>query len=341
MKCTSQILGDARGSCFIKVSVGGVKIQSMANGKDYYNILGVGRNASPEEIKQAYRKLAREHHPDMVDAANKESAEKRFKEINEAYQVLGDSQKRKMYDQFGTADPNAGFGGFGGQRSGQTGPFTYTYTSGGQGGQNPFGFENGEFDPFDIFEDFFGFRGFGGGRRPRKGKNLNYEINVSFRDAVFGLEKEINVESGKVLIKIPAGVRDGTELRFAGKGMPGEGGVPAGDLFLTIRVSYPKEFRVMNDTLVVVSEVDLVLATLGGGINIPVIDLNQPSGVGTVKLKIPAGTQYGAQFALRGKGMPRLGGRGQGDVLVQVLVMTPKKMSKKQRELLEEFRKSL
>jgi len=302
----------------------------MANGKDYYIILGVGKGASQEEIKQAYRKLAREHHPDMVDAANKESAEKRFKEINEAYQVLGDSQKRSMYDQFGTADPNAGFGG-------QRGPFTYTYTN---GGESPFGFGGGDFDPFDIFEEFFGFRGFGGARRPKKGKNLHYEINISFRDAIFGLEKEINVESGKVLIKIPSGVGDGTELRFAEKGMPGGAGMPNGDLFLTIRVAYPKEFRVINNNLVVVMELDAVKAILGDVVEIPVVDLTQHNGLGKAKLVIPSGTQYGAQFVVRGKGLPRLGSKNQGDVLVQVLVVTTKKLSRKQKELLEEFGRS-
>lgn len=305
----------------------------MANGKDYYQILGVPKSASQEELKQAYKKLAKEHHPDMVDASNKEAAEKRFKEINEAYQVLGDAQKRKMYDQFGTADPNmGGFGGMGGQR----GPFSYTYTSGAAGG-NPFDFGSSDFDPLDIFEDFFGFRGFGGQRRPRRGKNLNYEMAVDFKDALFGVEKEINVESGKVLIKIPAGVRDGTELRFAGKGMPGESGTQSGDLFLTLRVRYPSEFKVINETLVVTTEINFVEATLGGETEIPVIDLSKSNGIGHVKLKIPAGTQYGSRFVVRGKGMPKINRKGQGDVVVQVLVKTPNKLSREQKDLLEKY----
>jgi len=314
----------------------------MANGKDYYQILGVGKNASQDEIKQAYKKLAKEHHPDMVDASNKETAEKRFKEINEAYQVLSDPQKRKMFDQFGTVDPNMGGFGQGGARGGQWGPFTYTYTSGGQpgAGGGPFDFGSSDFDPLDIFEDFFGFRGFGGSNRPRRGKNLNYEMEISFKDAIFGMEKEVNTESGRVKIKIPAGVRDGTEVRFAGKGMPGGQGMPAGDLFITLRVRYPSEFKVINDSLVVSAEVSFVEAALGTEKEIPVVDLSKSEGLGKVKMKIPAGTQYGTSFVLRGKGMPRVNRRGQGDVLVQVFVKTPTRITREQKELLEKYQKT-
>lgn len=314
----------------------------MVNGKDYYNILGVGKTASPDDIKKAYRKLAREHHPDAVGAGDKEAAEKRFKEINEAYRVLSDPEKRKMYDTYGTADPNmGGFGGFGGQgqrAGGQWGPFSYSYTS--TGGANGAGPDFGNFDPFDIFEDFFGFRGFGGQRAPRHGKSLYYEMNIDFTDAVFGTEREITVESGKFKVKIPQGARDGLELRFPGKGMPGPQGTPAGDLFLTLRMRHPKEFALSGDNLIVTKELDLVTATLGGILEVSVIDLGVKSGVGGAKLKIPAGTDYGARFVLRGKGMPKLQGKGQGDVLVQVAVVTPKKLSKKQKELLEEFGKN-
>ena len=167
----------------------------MANQKDYYQVLGVEKNASSDDIKKAYRHLAREHHPDMVRDGDKAAAEKRFKEINEAYQVLSDPQKRKMYDQYGHTGAGFGFeggpSGFG--SAGQWGPFTYTYTSNGQepsGG--PFGF--GDFDPFEVFENVFGFRGFGGSRGPKRGKNLYYEMAIDFSESVFGLEKEINIE---------------------------------------------------------------------------------------------------------------------------------------------------
>src|SRR4030042_248142 len=209
--------------------------------KDFYEILGVSKSATQEEIKKAYRNLARAHHPDMVKDSDKKSAEVRFKEINEAYQVLSDPQKRRMYDQYGHSGAGfgangGGFGGFGDfsgfARGGQKGPFTYTYTS---SGENPFGgFE--DFDPFDIFESFFGSRGFGS-RSPKKGKNLYYEMNITFKEALFGVEKSVKIESGNVTIKIPVGIRSGMEIKFVGKGMPGPNGAPNGDLFITVK--YP------------------------------------------------------------------------------------------------------
>jgi len=298
----------------------------MATTRDYYEILGVQRNASSEDIKKAYRKLAREHHPDMVKESDKAAAEKRFKEINEAYQVLSDPQKRKMFDQFGHVGE-----GFSGAQGGQWGPFTYTYSS---SGGNPFG--SSDFDPFDIFEDFFGFRGFSS-RRPRRGKNLYYEMHIDFRDAIFGLEKEINVESGRVKVKIPAGMRDGMEVKFSGKGMPGPDEAPSGDLYLTVRLRDVPDFVVMGDDILVSREISMVDAALGTIIDIPVVDLSKDSGVGRSKLRIPGGTQYGSRFLIRNKGMPRIHGRGQGNVIVQVLVKIPQRLSKKQRDLLEKL----
>jgi molecular chaperone DnaJ len=311
----------------------------MPNGKDYYTVLGIPKNASEEEIKQAYRKLAREHHPDMVKDGDKATAEKRFKEINEAYQVLIDPQKRRMYDQYGHAGPGfAGAGAqdpYGGARQGQWGPFTYTYTSTGPGGG-----AYGDFDPFDVFEEFFGFRGFGGRRAPRKGKNLYYEMEVDFVDAVRGSERTVRVESGDVTIKIPPGVRDGTEMRFPGKGMSGPSGVPAGDLYITIRVPTPREFRRVGSDLGVLVELDFTQLVLGDEVEVPVIDEKKPGGVGKAKLKIPSGTQPGMQFRVRGKGMPNLRRGGNGDVIVTVGVVIPKRLSRRQKQLLEEYRRS-
>ncbi len=310
----------------------------MANNKDYYDILGVPKGASDDEIKKAYRNLAREHHPDMVAKSDKATAEKRFKEINEAYQVLKDPQKRKMYDQFGHAGMgqgaagNSGFGGFGGSQ-GQWGPFTYSYSSGGSGES---------FDPFDIFEEFFGFRGFGGQQRTRKGKNLFYEMHINFAEAVKGTEKTIRVESGEVKIKIPAGVHHGTEIKFAEKGMPGPNGAPNGDLYITVRVPTPKEFtQRAGDHFGAIAEIDFVQAALGDTIKVPVVDIKSETGLGTAKLKIPAGTQPNTQFRLKGKGMPGLRGGGQGDVIVQIIVKIPKRLNRKQKKLLEEFGESL
>ena len=304
----------------------------MSSKKDYYEILGVKKEASDADIKKAYRNLAREHHPDMAKASDKENAEKRFKEINEAYQVLKDPQKRKMYDQFGHAAGANGFNGAGGF-SGNRGPFHYTYSSSG----NPFGGGNADFDPFDIFEEFFGFRGFGGARKPKRGKNLHYELLISFKDSVFGIEKDINVESGKVKIRIPSGVRSGMEIKFPGKGMPGPDNLPAGDLFIIVRVETPKDFQVVGSDIVVVKEISFAQAALGGEIEVPIVDTDKKSGIGSLKLKIPTGTQYGQKFFVRGKGLPRVNSTGRGNLIVQVAVKIPKRLSRKQRKTLEDY----
>lgn len=302
--------------------------------RDYYDVLGLVKSASAEDIKNAYRKLAREHHPDMVADADKASAEKRFKEINEAYQVLSDPSKKQMYDQFGHAGVNNNPGTGGAQRGGGWGPFSYSYsTSNAQ--------DFGDFDPMDIFEEVFGFRGFGGrSQRQAKGKNLFYEMHLSFAEAVKGLEKEVKVESGKFTIKIPAGVHDGVEIKYTNKGMPGPNNAPSGDLFITFRVKTPSEFQVAGSDIGIALEIDFVQAILGDTANIPVVDINSSTGVSTEKLKIPEGTQYGAKFKLSGKGLPRLGGSGRGDIYVQVFIKVPKKLNRKQKQLLEEYRKA-
>lgn len=323
----------------------------MPTTKDYYEILGVSKNATDDQIKQAYRRLAREHHPDVVKDGDKSSAEARFKEINEAYQVLSDSQKRKMYDQFGQAGFGggqngqggfSGFGGFGSQQ-GQWGPFTYSYTTSGSPGSGAGASPFEDFDPFDVFEQFFGFRGFGGsgaGRAPKRGKNLYYEMEISFGDAVRGIEKEIRVESGSLKIKIPAGVNNGTEIKYPGKGMAGPNNAPSGDLFLTIKVSTPKEFQRFGENLAISIEIDFIQAILGDTVEVPVVDSEQRFGVGKAELKIPAGTKPGSQIRMKGKGMPRIRDGGRGDVVVQILVGIPNKLSRKQRELLEEYKRA-
>lgn len=299
----------------------------METRRDYYDVLGVSKTVSEAEIKRAYRKLAREHHPDMVKEDDKKHAEERFKEINEAYQVLSDPEKKGIYDQFGHVGNGAPFGGF---SQGQREPFTYTYTS---TGGSPFG----DFDPFDIFEEVFGFRGFGKSTRPRKGKNLYYKLRVSFEDAVKGCEKSVNIEGKEMKIKIPKGARNGTELRFSGKGAPGPQGTPSGDLYISLRVLTPKEFRRSGDHLGTSIEINFIQAILGDTVGIPVIDPESKGGIGMAKLKIPAGTQPETQFRLRGKGMSRIRGSGRGDVIVQVFVKIPKRLSKKQKKILEEY----
>ncbi|MBP8960648.1 DnaJ domain-containing protein [Patescibacteria group bacterium] len=311
----------------------------MSETKNYYNILGLSKGASQDEIKRAYKKLAKEYHPDVVAEADKATAEKRFKEINEAYQVLSDPQKKEMYDRFGNTNGFAG--GFSGAGTGgnagkqgfyQNGPFTYSYSS---SGENPFG----NFDPFEVFEDFFGFRGFSQNRAPQKGKNLAYEMRIDFADAVHGAEKEINVESGRVKVKIPQGVRSGTEMKFAGKGMPGPNGLPPGDLYITFRVQTPPYFERSGDNLGTLVEIDFAQAALGDEVEIPVVDEGSKSGIGKAKLKIPQGTQHGTQIRVRGKGMPKLGGSGKGDLIVEVRVKIPQRLSREQRRVLEEYRR--
>ncbi len=317
----------------------------MATKRDYYDILGVSKTASDDELKKAYRKMAMEHHPDMVKEGDKKAHEERFKEINEAYQVLSDPQKRKMYDAYGHAGMGQGFGGaeagsggFGAQGSGgQWGPFTYTYSSNG-GGQNPFG----DVDPFEVFQDFFGFRGFGGQRQPKRGKNLSYQLEIDFVDAIKGAEKTIKVETGEITIKIPRGARDGTELRFAGRGLPGPAGTPTGDLFITLRVATPREFQDRSgDDLGILLQLDFVTAVLGGLVDIPIVDDRSPAGISKTQLKIPTGTQHGTRFSVRGKGIPRLNGRGNGDIIVQVSIKIPTTISRRQKELLENYRQSV
>ena len=164
-------------------------------------------------------------------------------------------------------------------------------------------------------------------------------MRIEFKDAVFGLEREVDVESGRIKVKIPAGVRDGTEIKFAGKGMPGPNNAPNGDLFLTVRIKDQDEFVIMGSNLFIVKEVGMVDAALGTTIDVSIVDLDKKSGIGIAKLKIPSGTQYGAKFLLRNKGMPIINRSGRGNVVVQILVKIPERLSKKEKDLLERLQK--
>jgi molecular chaperone DnaJ len=355
--------------------------------KDYYKILNVDKGASQEEIKRAFRKLAHQYHPDKPNGN-----EDKFKEANEAYQVLGDEQKRKQYDQFGSAafDGSAG-GGFGGQGFG------------GFGGAQGFGNINMD-DLGDIFGDMFGFGGGGGRRgasRARRGQDIQVDVLLEFTDAVFGIEKDISLtkpitcercagtggEPGSgmdtcttcdgqgviitaqrtilgmvqqkrtcsdcdgqgqvpkekcsacygtgvekkektVTVTIPAGVDDGMTLRLRGEGEAIKGG-QAGDLFIRIRVKQDKRFERQGHTIVSEKLISFTQAALGDKVEIETVD-------GKVDLKIPAGTQSHTQFKLRGKGVPQSASH-RGDHIVIVKVETPKKLSKKQKKLLEEL----
>jgi len=344
--------------------------------RDYYDVLGVSKDASKEEIKKAYRKLARKYHPDVN---KEEDAADKFKEAKEAYEVLGNEQKRSQYDQFGHAGAQGqGFSGFG-------------------GGQDFGGFG-------DIFDMFFG----GGGasrdpNAPRQGADLQYTITLDFEEAIFGKETEIRIPkeekcetchgsgakpgtktktcshchgsgqlnteqntpfgkvvnrrvchhcngTGKVIpekcptcggngkvkkqkdikITIPAGIDEGQQIRVSGKGEPGVNGGPPGDLFVVVQVRQHDFFEREGDHIFCELPLTYTQAALGDEIEVPTVH-------GKVMLKVPAGTQTGKTFRLKGKGAPNVRGYGQGDQHIQVRVITPTKLTDRQKELLREF----
>lgn len=291
----------------------------MATKRDYYEVLGISKNASDAEIKSAYRKQALQWHPDKNKAAE---AEAKFKEVNEAYEVLSHKEKRAAYDQFGhTAfEPGAGFGGaqgpFGGQaRTYRQGPFTYTYTTYG-GGEGPdIGYDFGGFsDPFEIFAQFFGGGSPFGGQAQRKPR---YGLSLSFMEAAKGVEKEVSVGGKKRKIKIPAGVDDGTVINF-------------GDFYLTIDVRPDKTFRREGLDVYTQKEITFSQAVFGAIIEVSTID-------GEVSLRVRPGTQSGTMVRLKGKGIKNPRGSGAGDEYVRLQVLVPTKLSRRQRDILEKF----
>lgn len=345
--------------------------------RDYYDVLGIEKGASKDEIKKAYRKLARTYHPDV----NKEAdAEEKFKEAKEAYEVLSEDQKRAQYDQFGHAGAGGqGFGGFG-------------------GGAEDFGGFG------DIFDMFFG----GGGRSrdpnaPRQGADLQYQVTLKFEEAIFGKELDINIpreedcdtcngtggkpgtkpetcthchgsgqlnqeqntpfgrvvnrrvcpycggkgqtikekcstcngngrvkKSRKIHVSIPAGIDEGQQIRVSGKGEDGINGGPPGDLYVVISVRSDDYFEREGDHIYCELPLTFTQAALGDEVEVPTVH-------GKVKLKVPAGTQSGKTFRLKGKGVQNVRGRGQGDQHIQVRIITPTKLTDKQKELLREF----
>jgi len=372
--------------------------------QDYYALLGVDKKASPEEIKKAFHKLAHEHHPD------KGGNETKFKEINEAYQVLSNKEKRAQYDQFGTTFDQARAGGYSGQGAGG---FNWQDFTGGAGGFNTSGnYGNINFDDLgDVFGDLFGF---GGGRRGKtsnrrhKGEDINISMTLDFLQAVFGVEKIINLEkmstcnrchgegaepnskiitcpqckgSGQVRIEqrtffgafntvsicptcqgagkkpeqfckechgsgrlknkeeikinVPAGINDGETVKMSGAGHKGEHGASNGDLYITFNVRTDPEFRRDGYNILSQHIINIVQASLGDKIEIKTLD-------GLVILKIPAGTQSGKIFVLKGKGVPVLQGGGRrGDHLIEIIVRIPEKLSRSQKKLLEELGQDL
>ena len=349
--------------------------------RDYYNVLGVQKNSSPEQIKAAYRKLAVKHHPDK-NPENKSSEEK-FKEAGEAYHVLSDKERKQNYDNFGHA--------------------AFENGAGGRGGFGNFDFSN-HFS--DIFEDFFGDFGGGRGRRSKKsnfrGSDLRYDLSITLEEAYNGKKQDIKFStsekcgtcngsgskpghnvgscsmcsghgqvrsnqgfftvqqtcpqcsgtgeeitnpcnscggqgkkqtSKRLSVTIPKGVGDGTRIRLAGKGEAGSRNAGNGDLYLFINVYSHDLFKRSDENLFFEYPISIADAALGTALEIPTIDS------GKAKIKIPAGTQSGKQFRLKGKGMPYMRGGGTGDLYVQVNTEVPVSLNKEQKELLEKFRK--
>ncbi len=283
----------------------------MADSKDYYQQLGVTKTATADEIKKAYRKLALQYHPDRNKT---KEGETKFKEVTKAYEVLSSVEKRQQYDQFGHAafEGGAGQGGpFGGQQGGQYGPFTYTYSQNGQGPDM-----GGFSDPFDIFEQFFGGGSPFGQQRARRAV---YSLRISFSDAVHGVEKEVTINNKKQKIKVPAGVDQGSRIRFD-------------EYDVVLEVTPDKKFG--REGYDIVSEQELSYPQVALGVEIAVETIN-----GEVKIRVPAGTQPNSLIRLSGRGVPRLRGGGNGDHYVKIKVVVPKKLSHKEKQLLEDLLK--
>jgi len=312
--------------------------------RDYYEVLGVSKSASADEIKKAYRKLALEWHPDRNKAPN---ANEKFKEINEAYAVVSDPKKKETYDQFGHAAfaPGGGFGAHGAADQGgggRQGPFTYSYYSNVPGGgASPFGDFSAQggpasgwegVDPFEIFEQFFGG---GFGRTSRQPRREVYQITIDFMEAVRGATKEIHLPRGragegsqKKTIKIPAGVDTGSRIRFE-------------DFEIVIEVRPNKQFRREGNDLYIDQEFTFSQLTLGAIVDVPTIDEDPSARSGqVVSIRIQPGTQPGTLVRLRGKGVPHVQGGGRGDEYVKIQMKVPTHLSRHQRQLLEELEHS-
>jgi DnaJ-class molecular chaperone len=297
--------------------------------KDYYSILGVRHDAAAKEIKQAYRRLARRYHPDVNPGDA--SAEQKFKEISEAYAVLGNPEQRQKYDYSG---PQAFTGGF-------EAPFT--------GGSGFRGFHTGNLKDFfgsrgnftegfsTMFEDFFSR----GSQRPHaashRGQDIEQQVDIRFQDAIHGTTAEVRVtrrdgSAEWLRVKIPPGVDTNSKVRIAGKGEAGHSGGPAGDLYIVTRVQPHAYFVRQGDDIVCEVPVTLAEALLGARVEIPTID-------GKTTMTLPAGTQNGRKFRLRGKGSPRLKSEGRGDQYVTVKVVLPETLDAYSRKLVEELDK--
>ena len=295
---------------------------------DYYKILGLTKSASEADIKKAYRKLARKHHPDLNP--NDKSAEQKFKQINEANEVLSDPEKRKKYDQYGKdwqhadsyekARQQQGSQGYSNQR---------TYTSGGQG------FDESQFS--DFFESMFGGGGFSGGGRRRtaqfKGQDLNATLRLNLTDILQDQKQTISVGDKKIRLTIPAGVEDGQTIKIRGYGGEGMNGGPKGDLYITFEIFNNTRFKRLESDIYATENIALYTALLGGEITIETLS-------GKVKLNVKPETQNDTKVKLTGKGLPKYKKDGQfGDLYITYKVELPKNLSAKEKELFTELSK--
>ena len=287
--------------------------------RDLYEILGVSRTAKPEEIKKAYRRLAKQHHPD-VNPGNK-AAEERFKEVTAASEVLSDEKRRKLYDEFGADALRTGFDE---KRAEEVRRWR---RQGAPPGGMPFDFGDfatvdvgryGAFDFGSIFGDLFGGRAARGPRGPIRSRGADVEaaIEISLRDAVVGAERDVRVDGRTLRVRIPAGVSDGAQIRLAGQGGPGLSGGPAGDLFLTVKLREHPHVRRDGKDLVVDLPVTVPEAVNGAEVRLPTFE-------GPVSLRVPKGAQTGMRLRLRGKGLPDLRGGARGDLYAVVQVVLP------------------
>ena len=295
--------------------------------RDYYEVLGVSKNASDDEIKKAYRKLAIKYHPDK-NPGNKE-AEEKFKEISEAHEVLSDKQKRARYDQFGHAGVNGAAGGAYGNPFGGGNPFGQGFNFNGQ--EFHFDFGGGGLD--DILGNIFGFGG-GGHRRNMRGADYRTQITIDFKEAIFGTTKSLNIEGKTLKVKIPAGIDDGMSIRLKGRGGPAPEGVSGGekgDLYVLVRVKSHKTLTREGTLILSEEKISMVDAALGCEVEVETVD-------GPITMKVPAGTQSGTPFKLSGHGVPFRADGDRGPHIVTIIVETPKNLSRKQRELLEQFK---
>ncbi len=290
--------------------------------KDYYQTLGVSKTATKDEIKKAFRKKAHEFHPDKQGGD-----EAKFKEANEAYQVLSDDQKRAQYDRFGSAGPNMGGRGFGGGGQG-FGGFDFSGFQNGQGGM--------EFDLNDIFEGFFG-GGFGGRQRTPRGRSFQLGLKITFKESILGTKKKIKIPKesseasrGEIEIDIPAGIESGQKLKLSGYGEAVEGG-QAGDLYLVISVTPHELYRKEGYHLVRTLEVKLTDAILGAKYKIETLERE-------VTVKIPKGIRSGTLLRIKGEGV-RASAFQRGDILLEVKVLIPSSLNKEQKKLIEELKK--